>query len=87
MIIKIGLVFFTFLLLTHTFCCLVFELFNFGFFKTMHFAPETFKCEVKGLTLLKFDHLLPLRFYVKSNLCEFKWSNNVIFANFTDSEL
>ena len=34
------------------------------------------KCEVK-----------PLRIYVKSNFGEFKWSKNVTFGNFKDSEL
>ena len=39
------------------------------------------KYEVKVLTLLKLVILLPLRFYVKSNYGEFKWSKNVIFSN------
>ena len=43
------------------------------------------KCD-KGLTLLKFDHLLPVRFYVKSNFGGFNQSKNVIFANFRGSE-
>ena len=32
--------------------------------------------------------MLPLlRFYVKSNFSEFKWSKNVVFGNFRDSKL
>ena len=30
--------------------------------------------------------LLPLRFYVKSNFGEFKWSKNAIFGSFRDSD-
>ena len=35
------------------------------------------KCEVKAVLCGN----LPLRFYVKLNFCEFKWSKNVIFEN------
>ena len=45
------------------------------------------KYEVKVLTLLKLVILLPLRFYVKSNYGEFKWSKNVVFDNSRGSEL
>ena len=45
------------------------------------------KCEVKAAGYGNFSNLLQLRFYVKSNFGELKWSKNVIFANFGDSEL
>ena len=35
----------------------------------------------------KFQFLLSLRFFLKSNIGELKRSNYVIFANFRDSEL
>ena len=45
------------------------------------------KCEVKASICLSLIILLPLRYYVKSNLGEFKRSKNVIFDNFRDSEI
>ena len=44
-------------------------------------------CEVKAARNEHCSNLLPLRFYVKSNFGELKWSKNVTLANFRDSEL
>ena len=44
-------------------------------------------CEVKAWLCWNFIILSTLRFYVKSNFGKLKRSKNVIFANFTDSEL
>ena len=54
---------------------------------TLHYAPETFKKWLQGLTLLNLIILLPLRLYVKSNFGKFKWSKKVIFGNFRNYEL
>ena len=40
------------------------------------------KCEFKAWLCWRLMILLPLWFYVKSNLSEFKQSKNVIFGNF-----
>ena len=53
----------------------------------LHYAPETFKMWSWGLTLLKLIILPPLRFCVKSHFAKFKWSKNVIYGSFTDTEL
>ena len=45
------------------------------------------KCEVKAWLCWNLTILLALRLYVKSNFGEIKWSKNVIFGNFRDSEL
>ena len=45
------------------------------------------KCEVEAWLCCNLMILLPLRFYVKSNLGDFKQSKNVIFCNFRDPEL
>ena len=44
------------------------------------------KCELKAWLCWNLIILPLLRFYVKSKFCEFKWSKNVIFGNFGDSE-
>ena len=45
------------------------------------------ECEVKAWLCWNLIILLALRFYIKSNFGEIKWSKNVIFGNFRDSEL
>ena len=45
------------------------------------------KCEVKAVLCGYFTICLPLRFYMKSNFDEFKQPKNVIFGNFTASDL
>ena len=45
------------------------------------------KCEFKAGLCWNLIMLPPLKFYVKSNLGESKRSKNVIFGNFSDSEL
>ena len=45
------------------------------------------KSEVKAWLSWNLIILPPLRFYVKPNFGKFKWSKNVVFGNFRDSEL
>ena len=51
-----------------------------------HYAPETFKCEVKAWLFWSLIILPSLRFYVKSNFGECKRSKNVICGNSRGSE-
>ena len=44
------------------------------------------KCEVRAARCENFTICLPLRFYVKLNFGEFKWSKNVIFGTLEGSE-
>ena len=66
--------------------CFMFHFLNkfFALFCTM--LKKILKCEVKAWLCWKLIILPPLRFYVKSNFGKFKWSKNVIFSNFGDSE-
>ena len=55
--------------------------------KRITMLQKLWKCEVKAWLCWNLVILLPLSFYVKSNLGKFKPSKNVIFGSFRDSEL
>ena len=61
--------------------------FHFQSSTTFTMLQKLSQCEVKAWVYWNLIILPPLNFYVKSNVRKFKWSKNVIFGNFRDSEL